>query len=221
MCGKGEIHIMGSDRKKDDDQLAFFKPDVYQHDIYDIDYKKLWDAGIRLISFDIDDTIAGYEKGHPEDDAVELFKGLKEQGFKIMLLSNNSNKKRAETFAADLGIPEQYIRDAQKPASKNFVKMQEEFGLKKEEMAHVGNIMSEDILGGNSFGITTCLVRRKGKWGWVKDRVRGRKEIEHQWSEELKDNDMWRKHHKYEKHDQYYQLGEEPLYKKREEGELK
>lgn len=35
-----------------------FIPDVYQKDIYSIDYEKLKARGITLISFDIDDTIA-------------------------------------------------------------------------------------------------------------------------------------------------------------------
>ena len=40
-----------------DVQLQLYIPDVYQKDIYQIDYQRLWDQGIRLISFDIDDTI--------------------------------------------------------------------------------------------------------------------------------------------------------------------
>lgn len=40
-----------------DAQLQLYIPDVYQKDIYQIDYQRLWDQGIRLISFDIDDTI--------------------------------------------------------------------------------------------------------------------------------------------------------------------
>ncbi len=40
-----------------DEQLQLYIPDVYQKDIYQIDYQRLWDQGIRLISFDIDDTI--------------------------------------------------------------------------------------------------------------------------------------------------------------------
>ncbi|MCI8537528.1 MAG: hypothetical protein HFF18_02560 [Oscillospiraceae bacterium] len=39
-----------------------YVPGVYQHSIYSIDYQKLKDAGIRLLSFDIDGTIAEAKK---------------------------------------------------------------------------------------------------------------------------------------------------------------
>lgn len=40
-----------------DDDLMIFVPDVYQKNIYKIDYRRLKEKGIKLISFDIDDTI--------------------------------------------------------------------------------------------------------------------------------------------------------------------
>ena len=40
-----------------DDELMIYVPDVYQEDIYRIDYARLKENGIKLISFDIDDTI--------------------------------------------------------------------------------------------------------------------------------------------------------------------
>ena len=40
-----------------DDALMAYVPDVYQEDIYRIDYARLKANGIKLISFDIDDTI--------------------------------------------------------------------------------------------------------------------------------------------------------------------
>ena len=44
-----------------DDELRRFVPDVYQKNIYKIDYRKLKEQGIRLISFDIDAIkAAGY-----------------------------------------------------------------------------------------------------------------------------------------------------------------
>ena len=40
-----------------DDELMVYVPDVYQEDIYRIDYARLKENGVKLISFDIDDTI--------------------------------------------------------------------------------------------------------------------------------------------------------------------
>jgi hypothetical protein len=217
--GKGGNRIMISYESMDNENLLVYKPKVYQRDIYGIDYKKLWDAGIRLISFDIDDTIAGYEEKKPEKEAKVLIQKLRHDGFEIILLSNNYDKDRVKTFAEELGIPEdKYISKAKKPLSKNFQKMMDDNNLQKEQMAHVGNMLTDDIAGGNIVGITTCYVRRKGKIGKVWNEIQGRRKKEQALADELKNRGIWRKHHKYEENDQFYQLGEEPLYKKREEG---
>ena len=50
----------------DDEYLIkTYVPDVFQKSIFNIDYDKLKAAGIKLISFDIDDTIVPIEKGKP------------------------------------------------------------------------------------------------------------------------------------------------------------
>lgn len=54
-----------------------FVPDVYQHDIYRIDYQRLKDAGIKLISFDIDDTIASLEDFTVSKEAKILIQKLR------------------------------------------------------------------------------------------------------------------------------------------------
>ena len=46
----------------DKDLREIYVPDVYQKDIYAIDYLQLQQAGIRFISFDIDDTIPKKEE---------------------------------------------------------------------------------------------------------------------------------------------------------------
>ena len=87
-------------RMSEDELRRAYVPDVYQKDIYDIDYKKLWDKGIRLLSYDIDDTIDGVvlnyviKQGIPfvdfwmPEEAVKRFKELKDMGFIVTLISN-------------------------------------------------------------------------------------------------------------------------------------
>ena len=107
--------ILGEEREKradfeqsvcnmsDSELTATFVPDVYQKDIYSIDYQKLWDKGLKLISFDIDDTIGdvlihnignimpGWSiTTYPEGQkAKELVEKLHNIGFeKVVLLTN-------------------------------------------------------------------------------------------------------------------------------------
>ncbi len=59
-----------------DVQLRLYIPDVYQKDIYQIDYQRLWNQGIRLISFDIDDTI--------QDSGIDKIEGYLESVLKLI-----------------------------------------------------------------------------------------------------------------------------------------
>ena len=195
-----------------------YVPAVYQPSIYKINYQKLKDAGIKFLSFDIDDTIADLVEPNPPKEAKTLFENLKNMGFEIMLLSNTWDE-RAANFAEKLGIKGKYIPRAEKPLTSHFSKMQEVCGLEKDQMAHIGNSMRDDVAGGNAFGITTCLVRRAGITGGLPKKIPGVQTQGQKLRKELKKRGIWRKHHKYYDGDQYYQLGETPGYITSEQGE--
>lgn len=224
---KGKIEgELGAFRKKakemTDDELKLFIPDVYQKDILMVDYEKWKEQGIKLISFDIDDTIAALGAKEPPRKVIDKFKELKEMGFTVVLLTNNKDSK-GKRFSEKLGVD--YIAEAKKPYSIGFKAVLYDYEqryhetLKKYQMAHVGNHIRKDIMGGNVFGITTCLVRRVGKLGIPGAEVKKLlgKNKSHIIREELKSRGLWYKHHQYEEDDQYYQLGEKPGYLLNEE----
>lgn len=190
-----------------------YVPDVYQPSIYSIDYQKLKEAGIKLISFDIDDTVAALEENNPSKEAKVLFENLKNMGFEVVLLSNTKFYERGANFAEKLGIDGKYIAQAEKPLTKNFAKLLEQYGLDKSQMAHVGNSMRDDVAGGNASGVTTCLIRRVGVVSGLINKVPLVKTQGQELRKELKKRGIWRKHHKYQENDQYYQLGETPAYR--------
>ncbi|MDE6088854.1 MAG: hypothetical protein K2G25_10810, partial [Oscillospiraceae bacterium] len=70
-----------------------------------------------------------------------------------------------------------------------------------------------DIGGGNAFRATTCLVRRMGDLAKPFHSLFTSET--HALREVLKERNIWYKHHQYIKDDQYYQLGDIPLYRKR------
>ena len=202
-------------------ELSVFIPDVYQNKIEDIDYAKLKEKGIRLISFDIDDTIGDVFKHQMMNRlpymsvtmpkyAKELFKKLRNMGFIVVLLTNAPEgiaKGTNESLNAD-----GYIAKAKKPRTDAFQVLRDRYGMNGfEEMAHVGNSMRDDIVGGNKAGVTTCLIRRRGvsmKLGKKLKRLGGQKTVGHIIREKLWECGMWHKHHVIISGDQYYQIGE-------------
>lgn len=208
-----------------DDDLSIFVPDVYQKSIYKIDYGKLKESGIKLLSFDIDDTITDsiwnkVRGGIPAvkvampDDAKELFRDLKSMGFTVTLLTN-TRARIAKDVCEELQA-DGYIARASKPETRNFEKMMELYQVEPSQMAHVGNSMRDDVVGGNRAGVTTCLVRRAGvslKVAKFAMKTAGLRTKGHLIREKLLERGIWRKHHKSVKGDQYYQLGEKPKYR--------
>lgn len=209
-----------------DDELMIYVPDVYQEDIYRIDYARLKENGIKLISFDIDDTIddsfinklqanaPGLTVTMP-GKARELVQGLKAMGFTVVLLTN-AQQELAEGACKDLGA-DYCIARAKKPETSGFEMIASRYGVDKSQMAHVGNSMRADIAGGNKYGVTTCLVRRAGtsmKIVKFVSKTLGVPTKGHLIRERLLERSMWRKHHVYRPGDQYYQLGEEPEYRR-------
>ena len=207
---------MNSYKRMTDAELnATFVPAVYQKTIYDIDYRQLWDAGIRVITFDMDDTIQGLEQFEPSKSAVIKFQELRLIGFTLMLVSNNRFENKVKRVASQLGID--YIAKAKKPRLDCFQTVLEncrekcDESLTMKQIAHIGNSIIDDVGGAKPLGITTCLVRSSGIISEVKKPLKKLSPIPtegKQCREVLYDRRLWRKHHKNHHGDQYYQLHE-------------
>ena len=129
-------------------------PNEWVGSTFDIDFHKYYEEGYRGIIFDIDNTLVPHGK-MGDDRLVEFINGLKDIGFKLILVSNNS-KERNERFAEPLGIP--FIFRAGKPAVKGYYAACETLELKPEQCICIGDQLYTDILGGNRSGMHTILV---------------------------------------------------------------
>lgn len=182
--------------------LEMYVPDIYQPDVYKIDYEKLKEKGIKLITFDLDDTLVPKSTGKMPEPLQPHITKWKEMGFKIMLLSNG-NEKKVHDFAEKLDV--KCIAEAGKPAERPFQKvldMWKDEGIEKGQIVHVGNSIMKDIAGAKAKGITACLIRYVGK------KKKNVILVDEELKQELKKKNMWQKNHKNQVGDQYYQLGE-------------
>lgn len=132
-----------------------FYPKECADSTYEIDFKKLYDAGYRGVLFDIDNTLVPH--GKPSDQrAVELFVKLRAIGFKTCLISNNK-EPRVRPFARDVNSP--YIYDAHKPSTKNYVRAMEIMGTDVHNSLFVGDQLFTDVYGANRASMHTILVK--------------------------------------------------------------
>lgn len=137
-----------------------FVPDMYQKSIYFIDYEKLYDNGIRLLMFDLDNTCVAYTEEKPNKKLKELFDNLKDMGFKVIFFSN-ATKKRLTPFKNYLNVD--CSARSGKPRKRKLLKIMKMFKYDLSEVAIIGDQLYKDILGGNRVGIKTILVNPMSK----------------------------------------------------------
>ena len=132
-----------------------FFPDEYMASTYVISFEKLFEEGYRGVIFDIDNTLVPH--GAPADErAKKLFARLEKIGFQSCLLSNNQ-EPRVKMFNQD--IQTNYIYNAHKPSTKNYVKAMEKMGTDKENTLFVGDQLFTDVWGAKRAGIHNILVQ--------------------------------------------------------------
>lgn len=131
-----------------------FFPDLRTGSAYKIPYESLYEHGYRGIIFDIDNTLV--EHGADADErAIELFRRLKQTGYKTCLLSNNK-EERVLRFNRD--IDSYYIFKANKPFAKSYLKAMELMGTDLETTFFVGDQLFTDVWGAKRLNMLNILV---------------------------------------------------------------
>lgn len=129
------------------------KPDMYRKNIFDINYDKIFDIGIRYLFFDLDNTLISYKDKEINSKLIKLFESLKNKGFEIFIFSNSS-KKRLGTFIMknDIGI----YYSSMKPLNKNYKKVLKKY--EKEKCAFIGDQIMTDVIGAKRNGFFVIFV---------------------------------------------------------------
>ncbi|WP_350345108.1 YqeG family HAD IIIA-type phosphatase [Proteinivorax tanatarense] len=135
--------------------LKKLTPNLYLDSIYELDLEKLKKNDIDTIITDLDNTLVGWNEPSPNSKLMNWFENLTKQGFKVVIVSNNS-ENRVASFAKEVGLP--FISKANKPRRSPFSRAIELTGSKKTSTAVIGDQIFTDVLGGNRSGLFTILV---------------------------------------------------------------
>ncbi len=132
-----------------------FFPDRYVASTYVIDFEKLYADGVRGLIFDIDNTLVPH--GAPADArAVKLFERLRAIGFRCCLISNNQ-EKRVKMFNEPIQVD--YVYNAHKPSTRNYIRAMEIMGTDRENTVFIGDQLFTDVWGAKRAGIPNILVK--------------------------------------------------------------
>lgn len=138
-------------------RITKFIPKIIVETVYDIDFNKLYEQGKRYILFDLDNTLLPYDILYAYDELRDLLNNIRNIGFKIMIVSNNSSD-RVTKFCNDVDMI--CITRAKKPFKSGFKKGMRLLGCTdKQQVISVGDQIMTDILGSNRTKIDSILVR--------------------------------------------------------------
>ena len=116
----------------------------------------LKEKGIRLLMLDFDNTIVPYTTNEPTPEMAAWLQMMTASPVEICVVSN-SKKNRVKIFCGEYGIP--CITHAKKPGTKGIRECLARYGLPKENCALAGDQIYTDVLGGNSAGVQSILVK--------------------------------------------------------------
>lgn len=146
-------------------------PKLYLSSIFEINVEELEEQGIKGLIFDIDNTLVPYDVLDPTAEIINFFEMLKEKGFKICLMSNNTEDR---VMRFNKGLKLFAIHKSGKPRTRSFKRALELMELPKDQVAIVGDQIFTDVYGGNLIGVHTILVKPvSDKDEWITKIKRG------------------------------------------------
>lgn len=132
-----------------------YLPDEIFDEVTDINPLYFVKSNIKLLILDIDNTLARYSEPIPSKDVRQWFSEIEEQGIKLALISNNS-EKRVYKFNSVCGFLT-YSR-AHKPSPKGVFYLMERLNVKPEYTAVMGDQIFTDVLCARRAGVRAYLV---------------------------------------------------------------
>ena len=135
--------------------VFFFKPTYVFDKITDVTPEFLKRKHISGLLLDLDNTLTTHNNPVVPQSSLDWIRTMKESGIKLMIVSNN-HAPRVTPFAEQLGI--EFECEGAKPLTLGYTRAIKRMGLKKNEVAAVGDQIFTDILGSNLKGIRSVFV---------------------------------------------------------------
>jgi len=140
----------------------FLSPNETASSIFEIDYGRLYSSGKRALLFDLDNTLGAGRPKRLAPEARELLIRLKDEGFKIGVITNRRRPEGLPVFR-DLREHALLYHRAGKPLKRGFLSLLSELQANPERAVMIGDRRLTDVFGANRLGIYTILLRQRGK----------------------------------------------------------
>ncbi len=140
--------------------LNYLRPSYYFENISEINVKKLYQDGIRVIICDLDNTLTPHFSNNPLKITINFINEIKALGIEFYIFSNN-REKRVSNFVNKLKKFCQidgYISNSKKPFLSKTKKMIKINSIKLNEVIVIGDQFITDIFIANRLHVKSILV---------------------------------------------------------------
>ena len=131
------------------------KPDFYFDKITDITADFLREKNIKAVVLDVDNTLTLHGSREVAEGVAEWLKKTKENGIKLIILSNNSYE-RIKPFADKIGVD---FLTGTKPKKSDYQRVLRRLNLPAESCAGVGDQIFTDVWGANASNLISILTK--------------------------------------------------------------
>lgn len=135
--------------------MPIFKPRAIFNRITDITPEYLIAMGIKGVALDADNTLSAHHSQTPLCGVTDWLQSARAAGLRLIMVSN-ARRERIEPFADKLGLD--YISLACKPLPLGFIRAARAMGVKRRNMAAIGDQIFTDMMGARLAGVVPLLV---------------------------------------------------------------
>lgn len=133
-----------------------FKPNYIFKSVTDITPEFLEVSHIKALLLDVDNTLSVAHANKTLRDGVPEWLSLMRENDISMMILSNAKTKRAKLFADSVALD--VIGLSAKPLPFGYIRAIKKLGLKRKNVAMVGDQIFTDILGGKLAGVKTVWV---------------------------------------------------------------
>lgn len=135
--------------------IFFFKPTYVFDKVNDITAEFLQKKHIKGLMLDLDNTLTTHNNPIVPQSSLDWIESMKTAGISLMIVSNN-HAPRVTPFAQQLGID--FVCEGAKPLTIGYSRAIKRMGLKRKDVAAVGDQIFTDVLGSNLKGVRSIFV---------------------------------------------------------------
>lgn len=132
-------------------------PDALYRSVFEVNYERLWNAGFRVLIFDIDNTLGAWGCAALDGRVLQLLQNLAKRGFRLGFLSNDDGGADRSALTVQLAA-HSLLWKAKKPRTGGYSALLKELGCRTERAVMIGDQLFTDIWGAKRAGLYAVMT---------------------------------------------------------------